>query len=143
MATNIIYDKIMKGVQYVLRSAASGTAVTLPVFLSDEDPGGGERLIISPELHTQLVGASGLAGYRYTVHLDYYNPSSISDKERTQKVHDIQYLLDTNITARDANDAVYYHQGTVVSVEYPEHDDEEIDYEARLVYEATYPQTLS
>ena len=137
MATNIIYDRIFKGLKLILGRRA--------IIEGDNEPKSSEFIRLSMESSPELIENTG-ASYAmlYSINIDLVTNRAKRAKYLSQAVSNILNLLNQN-TAYDTSGVYYWHDGQVLTSEFGEayDEDEKQVYAARILWTATHTELRS
>jgi hypothetical protein len=137
MATNIIYDKIFKGLQAVLGRNT--------VVMGDQLPRSAEYVQLSLESEPELIENTGASyAMRYTVNIDLITNRAKKPKYLTQALSDIRNDLNTN-TAYSPSGVYHWHDGQTLTSETGDalDENEKQMYAARIIWAATHTEVRS
>ena len=109
MATNIVYDRIFKGLKLILGRRA--------VIEGDLEPKAAEFIRLSVESSPELIENTG-ASYAmlYSINIDLVTNRAKKPKYITQALANISRLLNQN-TAYTASSVYYWHDGAIEGTE--------------------------
>jgi hypothetical protein len=137
MATNIIYDRIFKGLKLILGKSA--------VVEGDRMPRAAEYIQLSEESYPELIENTGpTTAMLYSINIDLITNRAKKPKYISQQLSNIRNLLNTN-TAYTTGGVYYWHNGTILATDPERAVDEngqEI-YAARLLWTATHTEQRS
>jgi hypothetical protein len=137
MATNIMYDRIFKGLKLILGRRC--------IIEGDLEPKSSEIIKLSMESSPELIENTG-ASYAmlYSINIDLITNRAKRSKYITQAVSNILNSLNQN-TAYNVSGAYYWHDGKVITSEYGEalDEDEQQLYAARILWTATHTEQRS
>jgi len=137
MATNIVYDRIFKGLKLVLGRSA--------VIDGDLEPKAAEFIRLSQESYPELIENTG-ASYAmlYSINIDLVTNRAKRPKYITQALANISRLLNQN-TAKTTSGIYYWHDGAILTTE-PSlalDDDGKELYAGRILWTATHTEQRS
>ena len=134
MATNIIYNKIFKGLKLILGNRA--------VVKGDRLPRGAEYIQLSMASMPELIENTGPSiSMLYSVNVDLITNRAIKPKYITQAISDIENTLNAN-PAFTLGSVYYWHDGQILPSEYGEalDENEKQMYAARISWTATHTE---
>jgi broad specificity polyphosphatase/5'/3'-nucleotidase SurE len=134
MATNIIYDRIFKGLKLILGRRA--------VIEGDLEPKAAEFIRLSTETSPELIENTG-ASYAmlYSINIDLVTNRAKRPKYITQALANIIRLLNQN-TAYTTGGVYYWHDGAIITTEPGTllDEDGQVIYAGRILWTATHTE---
>lgn len=128
MATNIIYDRIFKGLILILGKNT--------VVADDLGKTSSEYTRLSLESSPEMIENTGpTVSMRYSINIDIITNRAKRSKYITQAVSNILSKLNAN-PAYNAGGVYYWHDGQIIPGEYGEGE----DYASRIVWQATHTE---
>ena len=136
MATNIIYDRIFKGLKAILKSKNR-------VFVRGEKVPTRSNEFVRLSLESspfQIENTGPTSAMRYTVYVDFITNHRENTRYVTQSIADISDILNDN-PCYSSGGVYYWHDGVIQESEFGPADEDE--YAARLVWSATHTEIKS
>jgi len=135
MATNIIYDRIFKGLKKVLGRRA--------IVEGDLAPKSAEFIRLSLESSPELIENTGPThAMLYSINIDFVTNRARRAKYITQALSNILDLLN-EAPAYTTGGVYYWHDAKIITSEYGEAFDDEDQklYDSRIVWTCTHTET--
>jgi len=131
MATNIIYDRIFKGLKILLGRRA--------IIMGDDAPKSSDYILLSMESSPELIENTGpTTAMLYSVNIDFVTNRAKKAKYITQQLSNIWNILNNN-TAYTAKGVYYWHGAETINSEFGEGE----GFASRILWTATHTEQRS
>ena len=134
MATNIIYDRIFKGLKLVLGRRT--------IVRRDDAPKSSDYILLSMESSPTLIENMGASfAMRYSVNIDFITNRAKKSQYITQQISNLLRLLNDN-PAKTTSGIYYWHDMAIEDTDFGElldEDDRQI-YAGRILWTATHTE---
>jgi hypothetical protein len=134
MATNIIYDRIFKGLKLILGRRA--------IVRRDDAPKSADYILLSMESSPELLENTGATfAMRYAVNIDFITNRAKKSQYITQEISNILFKLNSN-PAYTVGDVYYWHDMAIEDSDFGEllDDNDRQIYAGRILWTATHTE---